>query len=116
MYTLLRKCLTDTTPYIRQNIQEVLQNTNEDFKLSELFCRILPYSPSAVFCLQLLAGTLPISFYNCNFNLSDDKERSNDVILVLAEFVPYWPSLSCIGHLFPLLAEFVPYWPSLSSV
>ena len=45
-----------------------------------------------------------------------DKERSNDVILVLAEFFPvlaefflYWPT-------FPVLAEFVPYWPSLSSV
>ena len=34
------------------------------------------------------------------------KERSNDVILVLAEFFR-------IGRVFPVLADFFPYWPSL---
>ena len=35
-----------------------------------------------------------------------DKERSNDVILVLAEFFH-------IGRVFPVLADFFPYRPSL---
>ena len=35
-----------------------------------------------------------------------DKERSNDVILVLAEFFR-------IGRVFPVLADFFLYWPSL---
>ena len=45
-----------------------------------------------------------------------DKERWNEVILVLAKFFCIGRVFPVLADFFPVLAEFVPYWPSLSSV
>ena len=64
-------------PKSRGTIPGLGYSKNEDFELSELFCRILPNSSAAGFCLQLQLykqELFPYVFYNYNCNLSDEAE------------------------------------------